>query len=100
MQTLHTPIAFNEQPETMTKLEYNKVLSTELYYDIVAFMSVLYKMGFDESVENESLFVEMLNESDFRTVQGKPFSIMSYRLFMSRMCEEVKYNLKNELKRG
>jgi len=98
MNTLLSPLTITSQPVEMSKREYNKLLSKELYFDIIAFMSILYKTGFDECVEKEVLFVEMLNEAGFKTVQGKEFSLMSYRLFMNRMDEEVKTSVKDLLK--
>ncbi|NQX83971.1 MAG: hypothetical protein HRS57_02130 [Mycoplasmataceae bacterium] len=82
----------------MPKREQNKHINEELYLDIISFMSILYKMGFDECVDNDVLFVEMLNESGFRTPQGHEFSNVSYRNFMKRMSDDTKIAVKNVLK--
>lgn len=82
----------------MSKRDQNKHVSEELYLDIISFMGVLYKMGFDDCVDNDVLFVEMLNESGFRTLQGHEFTNVSYRNFMKRMSEDAKIAVKNTLK--
>jgi hypothetical protein len=61
-----------------------QVQTEELIFDILAFRSILFKMQFDECAENESLFVQMLNEAGYRTVTGKEFSLMGYRKMMER----------------
>ncbi len=82
----------------ISKREQNKIKSTELYYDIISYMSVLCKLGYENIVDNDVLLVEVLNETGFRTVQGHEFSNKSYRNFMSRMDTAVKDHVIEVLK--
>ncbi len=82
----------------ISQREQNKLKSTELYYDIISYMSVLCKLGYENIVDNELLLVEVLNETGFRTVQGHEFSNNSYRNFMNRMDSAVKDHVKDVLK--
>jgi len=98
MTTLITPINnFESTIIGMKKREVNNLLANELYLDIISFMSILYKMGFDESVDNEVVLVAMLNEAGFKTVQGHDFTIMSYRNFMKRVNVDTVSHVKNVL---
>lgn len=63
----------------------------ELCRDIVATASILYKFEMCHILENQSLFIEFLNEAGFKTVRGKEFSKMSFRNMWLRMNKkEVK----------
>lgn len=58
----------------------------ELAKDIVATASLLIKLGIDGSIlEQQSTFIEFLNEAGFRTVTGKEFTKMSFRQMFARM---------------
>lgn len=67
-----------------------KYTTTELALDIAAYASLLVKMGFDECVTNQKLFVEMCNESGFRTLTGKEFTQMSFRQMFTRLQPHAK----------
>ena len=101
-QSFETPIE-NMQAYTfgLKKREANKIIACELYLDICAFMSIIYKMEHDELVDNTSMFVIALNESGFRTVQGQEFSRMGYENFMKRVQTEhhdMLLKMKKEIK--
>ena len=58
----------------------------ELAKDIVATASLLIKLGIDGSIlEQQSTFIEFLNEAGVRTVTGKEFTKMSFRQMFARM---------------
>ncbi len=101
-QNLHSDIDLQAEidslPVTMSKREQNKHAAIELYYDIISYMSVLYKMGFDNCVDVDVLFVEMLNETGFRTPQGHEFTNASYRHFMGRMEKVVGSSVRDVLR--
>jgi len=82
----------------ISQREQNKLKSTELYYDIISYMSILCKMGYENTVDNDLLLVEVLNETGFRTVQGHEFSNNSYRNFMNRMDSAAKDHVIDVLK--
>ncbi len=82
----------------ISQREQNKLKSTELYYDIISYMSILCKLGHESILDNDMLLVEVLNETGFRTVQGHEFSNKSYRNFMNRMDATVKDHVIDVLK--
>ncbi|URC15257.1 anti-sigma factor [Paraglaciecola Antarctic GD virus 1] len=57
----------------------------ELMLDIAATASILYKMGFDELVDNQSDFIRILNELGFTTTSGRSLNKMNYRMMISRL---------------
>jgi len=87
----------NNNNGSLTKREQNALLAQELYLDIVAFMSILYKMGFDDLADCTVKLVAMLNESGFRTVQGHEFTVQSYTNFMNRMNIDTQTHTKDIL---
>jgi hypothetical protein len=68
--------------------------TTELALDLAAYASLLVKMGYDECVTNQKLFVEMCNETGFRTTTGKEFTQMSFRQMFSRLAENKKQEVR------
>ncbi|AUR86031.1 anti-sigma factor A [Vibrio phage 1.081.O._10N.286.52.C2] len=63
----------------------SKNTTNEIALEIAAFASLLVKLGFDECVENQKLFVEMCNETGIRTSTGKEFTQMSFRQMFARL---------------
>lgn len=63
--------------------------------DIMAFALICVRMGFEDSLNNQKLFVEMCNEAGFRTVTGKEFSQMSYRHLFGRLPMRAKQEIKD-----
>lgn len=59
----------------------------EIVKEIVVFVQVLIKMGFDEEVRNAKWLVEVLNEFGFTSSYGKPLTYMGYRQMMER-CDQ------------
>ena len=83
----------NEQMSTIMNTAYAlpaKQSATDIAKDIIAFVSVCIKMGFEESVNNQRLLVEMVNEAGLRTVRGEEFTYMGFRQMMARLPESVK----------
>tara|TARA_R110000851_G_scaffold72413_18_gene160488 strand:- start:1862 stop:2104 length:243 start_codon:yes stop_codon:yes gene_type:complete len=69
----------------MTKIE----VITEI--SIIAI--ILYKMGFDCIVEDQSLFVSFLDELGIKTPYGKNINLMNYRLMISRLSNNDKSDI-------
>ncbi|MGL5581371.1 MAG: hypothetical protein ACRDCE_10475, partial [Cetobacterium sp.] len=57
----------------------------ELAKDILAFASILNKFGGESILENQTLFIEVLNEAGFRTQTGKEFTKMGFRNMFQRL---------------
>jgi hypothetical protein len=53
--------------------------------DIAATASILYKFGFDELVDEQTTFINVLNELGFTTTSGKPLNKMNYRMMLKRL---------------
>lgn len=70
--------------------------STEIALDIIAFTSICIKCGFEDSVYNQRLLVEMINEAGFRTSRGEKFTYMGYRQMMARLDPELKRKIVQE----
>lgn len=75
-------------------------LRIELAKDIIAYASVLIKMDCDDVLENQTLFIEMLNESGYRTVTGKEFTKMSFRNLFGRLNGREKESVVQEFLSG
>ena len=75
-------------------------LRIELAKDIIAYASVLIKMDCDDVLENQTLFIEMLNESGYRTVTGKEFTKMSFRNLFGRLSRKEKESVIQEFLSG
>lgn len=73
-----------------------KQSSNEIALDIIAFTSVCIKCGFEDSVFNQRLLVEMINEAGFRTTRGEEFTYMGYRQMMARLDPELKRKIVSE----
>lgn len=73
-----------------------KQSSNEIALDIIAFTSVCIKCGFEDSVFNQRLLVEMINEAGFRTTRGEEFTYMGYRQMMARLDPELKKKVVQE----
>ena len=74
----------------MTELVSSSVSSTEIALDIMAFAQICIRLGFEESVENQRVFVGMINEIGFRTPRGDEFTYMGYRKMMERLPKEIR----------
>ncbi|AAQ64365.1 anti-sigma70 protein [Vibrio phage KVP40] len=72
----------------------------ELALDIAAYASLLVKMGYDECVTNQKLFVEMCNEAGFRTTTGKEFTQMSFRQMFARLPQGTKREVRESFSWG
>lgn len=72
----------------------------ELAKDIISYASVMIKMECDDVLENQSLFIEMINESGFRTVTGKEFTQMSFRNLFQRLNQRDKETVIQEFMSG
>lgn len=72
----------------------------ELAKDIVSFASVLIKMECDDILANQSLFIEVLNETGFRTSTGKEFTKMSFRNIFSRLTSKEREHVIQEFMTG
>lgn len=70
--------------------------STEIALDIIAFVSVCIKCGFEDSVNNQRLLVEMINEAGFRTTRGEEFTYMGFRQMMARLDPALKKKIVEE----
>lgn len=70
--------------------------TTEIALDIIAFTSICIKCGFEDSVFNQRLLVEMINEAGFRTARGEEFTYMGYRQMMARLDPELKRKIVSE----
>lgn len=70
--------------------------SVELVKDIFAFAVILTRFGYSDSVANQSLFVEMLNEAGFRTVTGMEFTPQNFHIMIRRLHPRVKSELQEE----
>jgi len=79
----------------MTKVKMQS--SNEIAADIMAMANICIRLGNDELVENQKLWVEFLNEAGFRTVRGEEFTYMSYRQMMARLDPEFKKKIVAEL---
>ncbi len=73
-----------------------KQSSTEIALDIIAFVSVCIKCGFEDSVNNQRLLVEMVNEAGFRTPRGEEFTYMGFRQMMARLDPAMKKKIVEE----
>lgn len=73
-----------------------KQSSNEIALDIIAFTSICIKCGFEDSVFNQRLLVEMINEAGFRTTRGEEFTYMGYRQMMARLDPELKRKIVSE----
>jgi hypothetical protein len=71
--------------------------ANEIAADVMTFANICLRLGFDESVNNQKVFVEMINEAGFRTVSGKKFTYMSYRQMMNRLDDDFKRKIIAEL---
>lgn len=78
------------------KKESVKQSTTEIACDIIAFASVCIKCGFEDSIMNQRLFVEMVNEAGFRTARGEEFTYMGFRQMMARLDPAVKKKVVEE----
>ena len=78
-------------------LQEHKQSQTEIALDIIAFASLCVKCGFEDSVANNQLFVEMVNEAGFRTPRGDKFTYMGFRQMMRRLPDEVKRKAVEEM---
>ena len=67
-----------------------KQTTTEIALDILAFAHICVRCGFEDSVKNCRLFVEMCNEAGFRTARGQRFTYMGFRQMFARMDDDVK----------
>ncbi len=74
--------------------------SSELALDIAAYASLLVKLGYDDCVTNQKLFVEMCNEAGFRTTTGKEFTQMSFRQMFARLPRGVKREVRETFSWG
>lgn len=74
-----------------------KTAKLELVKDIVATASILSKFGFDNITSNQSLFVEVLNELGFRTLNGNLFTKMNYRMLFSRLNPQERKAVTDEI---
>lgn len=72
----------------------------ELAKDIAAFASILIKFGHDKCLENQTAFIEVLNEAGFTTVTGKEFTKMGFRKMFERLTPEEKMEVIEEFKAG
>lgn len=79
------------------KVNEVKQSQTEIALDIIAFASICIKCGFEDSVANNQLFVEMVNEAGFRTARGEKFTYMGFRQMMRRLPEEMKRKALEEI---
>lgn len=75
--------------EKVSKRQLNAERTVELIGDLIAFRSILYKLGFDEQADNEKLFVEMANEVGFRAPNGAELTYMGYRQMFKRADEKT-----------
>lgn len=71
-----------------------KMKTAELCKDIFAFAVLLTRFGYEDSVKNQRLFIEMLNEAGFRTVTGVKFTQQS----MYSMIKHLHSNIITEIK--
>lgn len=78
----------------MSKKQFNPAV-IELAKDIAAFASITAKVGFEDCLTNQKLFVEMCNEAGFTTVSGKPLTQMNFRHMMGRLPDEVKLEIRD-----
>lgn len=70
--------------------------TNELLKDIFAFAVLLTRMGFEDCVTQQNLFVEMLNESGFRTITGKEFTPQSWIIMIRRTDPKIIAEIKEE----
>jgi len=76
----------------------NKTQSTnEIAADIMAMANICIRVGNEELVNDQKLWVEFLNEAGFRTVRGEEFTYMSYRQMMARLDKDFKAKIVSEL---
>ncbi|MBF84547.1 MAG: hypothetical protein CL489_08740 [Acidobacteria bacterium] len=57
----------------------------ELVLDIVAVVKILIRTEMDHIIDEKNLFIEFLNESGFRTLGGKEFTVANYNIMMKRL---------------
>lgn len=74
--------------QNLSKRAVTQAATKELIADLIAFRSILYKLGFDESADEEKIFVEMANEAGFRTTTGAPLTYMGYRQMFKRADQD------------
>lgn len=77
-----------------------KLRTLELCKDIAAAASLLMKFECDDILTNQTLFIEFLNESGFRTVKGQEFSKMSFRNMFERLPHEDRRSVIAEFMEG
>ena len=80
------------------KGEYSN--TNELALAIAAFGSILIKFGFEDILENQTLFMEVCNQAGFRTITGKEFNKMSFRQMFARLGSETIEKIRNEADMG
>lgn len=73
----------------------NKQKMIELALDLAAFGNIVAKVGFEDCLTNQRLFVEMCNEAGFRTISGKPLTQMNFRRIMGTAPDNVKQEIRN-----
>lgn len=72
----------------------------EVVKDIFAVASILIKMGREDILEDQLLFIEFLNELGVRTTWGRKFTKMGFRQMMSRLNPESKKRFVQEFNEG
>lgn len=70
---------------------------SETILDIVSVASILYKFGFDELVDNQTTFINVLNQLGFTTTSGKVLTKMNYRMMVARLDDSDRENVANLL---
>ena len=75
----------------------SRLQNNELIKDIFAYGALFARLGFEECISTQTMFVEMLNEAGFKTSSGKNFSKQSFRQMISRLDSRVKKGLKEEI---
>ena len=61
--------------------------------EIAVIANLLYRMGFDNVVEQQALFVSFLGELGIETPQGKPINLMNYRSIVGRLTPADKLTI-------
>lgn len=63
--------------------------TNEIVLDILAFSTLLVKLGFEDILSNFHVFTEVVNESGFRTERGNEFTYMGLRQTLRRLDKSV-----------
>lgn len=75
----------------MSVREQKRKLTEALVMELLLIKSILIKVGREDIVENQTLFVAFINElpNPPKTISGEPFTYMGYRQLMKRFDEKL-----------